>query len=180
VLLLFVAFTGIAMAFSAPVYASLNAIFGSTAPLRPTVRQIDSRSTNVNWQLVLQSVSTEFPDGEARELSIPKFAGEPLTVRLRNAGELHPNGRSYLVLNPGNGEVHERINALETGIGPAIGNSLYPIHSGKTNWPGHRLALSLLSISLLFIAASGSYLALSRIRGGAFRNAIAKRSKRNG
>ena len=85
-------------------------------------------------------------------------------MRLRNAGELHPNGRSYLVLNPDSGKVLERIDATETGVGPAIGDALYPIHSGKTGWPGHRIVLSLLSFSLLFIASSGTYLALTRIR----------------
>jgi uncharacterized iron-regulated membrane protein len=178
VLFLFLALTGVTMAFSAPVYAGLNAIFGSTGLLRPTVRQIDSRSTHVNWRVAMLSMLAEFPNGAPRELTLPKSEGEPLTVRLRNAGELHPNGRSYLVLNPGTGAVLERIDANKTGVGPTIGNALYPIHSGKTGWPGHRLALSLLSFSLLFIASSGSYLALSRVRGGAFRNAILRRSKR--
>lgn len=162
VLLLLLALTGVTMAFSAPVYAGLNAIFGSTELLRPTVRQIDTESTDVNWPVVLSSVSEEFPKGAPRELTLPKSEGEPLVVRLRNVGELHPNGRSYLVLNPGTGTVHQRIDATKTGVGPTIGNAMYPIHSGKTGWPGHRLVLSLLSISLLFIAVSGSYLALSR------------------
>jgi uncharacterized iron-regulated membrane protein len=162
VLFLFLALTGITMAFSAPVYAGLNAIFGSTNPLRPTVRQIDSQSIHVNWQVALLSMSAEFPNGAPRQLTLPKSEREPLIVRLRNAGELHPNGRSYLVLNPATGAVLERIDATKTGVGPTIGNALYPIHSGKTGWTGHRLALSLLSFSLLFIAVSGSYLALSR------------------
>tara|TARA_R110002096_G_scaffold101547_9_gene224617 strand:+ start:45601 stop:46635 length:1035 start_codon:yes stop_codon:yes gene_type:complete len=162
VLLLFLALTGVTMAFSAPVYAGLNAIFGSADLLRPTVRKIDAESIDVNWPVVLSSISAEFPTGAPRELTLPKSEGEPLIVRLRNAGELHPNGRSYLVLNAGTGTVHERIDATKTGVGPTIGNAMYPIHSGKTGWPGHRLALSLLSMSLLFIAVSGSYLALSR------------------
>lgn len=162
VLLLFLALTGVTMAFSAPVYAGLNVIFGSADLLRPTVRQIDTESIDVNWPVVLSSIASEFPKGAPRELTLPKSEGEPLIVRLRNVGELHPNGRSYLVLNPGTGMVHERIDATKTGVGPTIGNAIYPIHSGKTGWPGHRLALSLLSMSLLFIAVSGSYLALSR------------------
>lgn len=180
VLFLFLALTGVAMAFSAPVYAGLNTIFGSTNPLRPTVRQVDSQSTHVNWQVALSSMSAEFPNGAPRQLTLPRSDREPLTVRLRNVGELHPNGRSYLVLNPGTGAVLERIDATQTGVGPAIGNALYPIHSGKTGWPGHRLALSLLSFSLLFIASSGSYLALSRVRGGGIpkRNLETTKAKR--
>ena len=164
ILLLILAFTGIAMAFSAPVYAGLNAIFGSVSPMRPTVIQLDSKATQINWQAISSSMLIEFPNAAPRQFNLPKSGSEPVVVRLRNAGELHPNGRSYLVLNPDSGKVLERIDATETGVGPAIGDALYPIHSGKTGWPGHRIVLSLLSFSLLFIASSGTYLALTRIR----------------
>jgi uncharacterized iron-regulated membrane protein len=163
-LFLCLAFTGVSMAFSAPVYAGLNAIFGSVNPLRPTVTQTDSTATQINWQAISASMLEKFPNGAPRQFNLPKSGSEPVVVRLRNAGELHPNGRSYLVLNPGSGKVLERIDATETGTGPAIGDALYPIHSGKTGWPGYRIVLALLSFSLLFIASSGSYLALTRIR----------------
>lgn len=164
VLFLCLAFTGVSMAFSEPVYAGLNAVFGSASPIRPTVTQLESKATRINWQSIASSMLDEFPNGAPRQFDLPKSGSEPVVVRLRNAGELHPNGRSYLVLNPDSGEVLERIDATETGIGPAIGDALYPIHSGKTGWPGYRIALNLLSLSLLFIASSGSYLVLSRMR----------------
>jgi uncharacterized iron-regulated membrane protein len=173
VLFLCLAFTGVSMAFSAPVYAGLNAIFGSVNPLRPTMSQLDSKASQINWQAISSSMLDEFPNGAPRQFNLPKSESEPMVVRLRNTGELHPNGRSYLVLNPDSGKVLERIDATETGIGPAIGDALYPIHSGKTGWPGYRIALTVLSLSLLFIASSGSYLALSRIRA----NANLRRSK---
>ena len=173
VLFLFLAFTGVTMAFSAPVYAGLNAIFGSVGALRPTVRQLDSSATQINWQAISSSIADVFPDGAPREFNLPKSDSDPMVVRLRNAGELHPNGRSYLVLNPDSGKVLERIDATETGMGPAIGNMLYPIHSGKTGWWGHRVALSALALSLIFIASSGSYLVLSRMRA----NAVLRRSR---
>jgi uncharacterized iron-regulated membrane protein len=164
VLFLILAFTGVSMAFSEPVYAGLNAIFGSESPIRPTVTQLDSKATRINWRAISSSMLIEFPNAAPRQFNLPKSGSEPVVVRLRNAGELHPNGRSYLVLNPDSGKVLERIDATETGTGPAIGDALYPIHSGKTGWPGYRIALALLSFSLLFIASSGTYLALTRIR----------------
>ncbi len=164
VLFLLVAFTGLAMAFSAPVSAGLNKIFGAAEVIRPTVRHVDSESALINWQNALVSVSSEFPAARPSLLGIPNATNEPLIVRLRNAGELHPNGRSYLVLNPDNGEVLERIDATKTGLGPTIGNLLYPLHAGKTGWPGYRLLLSVLSLSLLFVGTSGTYLALTRPR----------------
>ena len=177
ILFLLVAFTGIAMAFSAPVYAGLNKVFGAAEILRPTVRQIEPGSARVDWRSALDSVSSAFPAATPRLLGIPKTANEPLTVRLRNSGELHPNGRSYLVLKPGDGEVLERIDATRTGLGPAIGNSMYPLHAGKTDWPGYRAVLSVLSLSLTFIGISGAWLALTRPRSDVIREPVGRTSE---
>ncbi|NEO26974.1 MAG: hypothetical protein F6K03_08775, partial [Kamptonema sp. SIO4C4] len=92
---------------------------------------------------------------------------------LRNDGELHPNGRSYAVVHPGTGELLESIDATQTGLGPAVFDALYPLHAGKTGWPGYRLLLALIALSLIYIAASGAYLYLSRPKAPARTRLIA-------
>lgn len=82
-------------------------------------------------------------------------------LRLKRAAELHPNGRSYLAVDPATGAVLRQIDATGTGLGPAVLNSPYPLHAGKTEWTGHRAAL-LLALALCWISASGLWLFLRR------------------
>jgi uncharacterized iron-regulated membrane protein len=96
----------------------------------------------------------------------PSEVGRPLVVRVRNDGELHPNGRSYVVVHPSTGAVLETIDATTRGMGPAIVDSFYPIHAGKTGWPFYRLLLAVLGLSLCYIAVSGLTLFLTRPKRG--------------
>ena len=154
--------SGIGMAYAQPTNAMLAVVFGAADTLRPSVRSLTVHSIRTDWRKALAAIETAFPDGSLRYLTPPENPGVPIVARVRNPGELHPNGRSYVVLRPDTGQILERIDATKTGIGPAIGNSLYPIHAGKTGWPGHRLLFALVSASLVFISMIGVYLTLSR------------------
>lgn len=164
-LLLTMLLSGVAMAFSQQTYAVLNAVLGASGPQRPDAHRVSANAGDVDWTRSLAAVAHAFPDGAVRFLTIPLAPGDPLVARVRNRGELHPNGRSYAVVHTGSGEVLQRIDATQSGWGPAVGNAIYPVHAAKTGWPGHRLLFALLSLSLLYIAVSGAYLALSRPTG---------------
>ena len=58
----------------------------------------------------------------------------------------------------------DHIDATQTGLGPAVLNSLYPLHAGKTGWAGHRVVLLLLALALCWISLSGLWLFLRRQR----------------
>ncbi|MEM8683356.1 MAG: PepSY-associated TM helix domain-containing protein [Pseudomonadota bacterium] len=155
-------FSGAAMVFAQPVQAAFNAVFGAADTLRPSVQSVESRTVEVSWPAVVANTTSVFPEADIRFLSKPQKPGDPVVARLRNSGELHPNGRSYAVLHPASGAVLETIDAKQSGLGPSLFDSLYPLHAGKTGWPGYRLLLAVLSMSLLFIALSGLYLFVTR------------------
>ena len=157
-------FSGVAMVFAAPVQAGFYAVFGASDPLRPAPLSLRRQSGAVDWHAVLANSARTLPGAELRFLSIPDTPEKPVIARLRNAGELHPNGRSYTVLHPESGKVLETIDATQSGLGPSLFDSLYPIHAGKTQWPGYRALLTLFALSLLYIAASGAGLFLTRPR----------------
>lgn len=161
--------TGVAMVFPDPFRWSLNSTLGAQPPLAPSVITVQTDGTLVDWTAVLETAASAFPAGTVRFVSPPRRAGEPVVIRLRNEGELHPNGRSYLVVHPRTAEALERIDATRRGAGPAVFDAFYPLHAGKTGWPGYRLVLTLASLSLLFIALSGLRLMLGRrrLRAGA-------------
>ncbi|WP_405233718.1 PepSY-associated TM helix domain-containing protein [Lentisalinibacter salinarum] len=163
--------TGVAMVFPGPFQSSLNAVLGASPPLAPSAMTVEPDSDETDWQQVLDAAGKAFPAGVVRFVSPPRESDAPVLVRLRNEGELHPNGRSYLVLHPASAEILETIDATRRGAGPAVFDALYPLHAGKTGWPGYRLLLTLLSLSLLFMALSGLRLMLGRrrLRTGATR-----------
>ncbi len=162
--LFLLAFSGVAMVFAAPVQAGFNVVFGAADSLRPAPVSLQRESGSVDWRKVIANYSQPLPAAELRFLYVPATPEKPVIARLRNAGELHPNGRSYAVLHPESGRVLETIDATQSGLGPSLFDSLYPIHAGKTGWPGYRLLLTLLSLSLLYIAVSGAGLFLTRPR----------------
>jgi len=165
--------TGVAMVFPDPFRSSLNVLLGAQPPFAPGAATVEAGSTAVDWPRVLGAAAAAFPAGTVRFVSPPRRAGDPVVVRLRNEGELHPNGRSYAVVHPGTGEVMESIDASRRGAGPAVFDAFYPLHAGKTGWPGYRLLLTLLSLSLLYVAGSGMLLFL---RGRRVRRTPRRRS----
>lgn len=156
--------SGVAIVFAGPVQAGLNAVLGVSGEQRPGATSIATATAPVDWAAVLDGAEQAFPAARLRFVTPPSGSGQPVVARLQNEGEWHPNGRSYAVLHPESGRVLERIDATQSGLGPSVFDSLYPLHAGKTGWPGYRLLLVVLAVSLSYIAASGAYLLLKRPR----------------
>jgi uncharacterized iron-regulated membrane protein len=143
------------MVFPDPFRGTLNFGFGVNGPLRPQAWELEAYSGEIQWSQILASAKKTLPNAALRYVTPPRNETSPIMLRLRMPAELHPNGRSYLAVMPASGDILEIINAPELGLGPIIFNAFYPVHSGKTNWFGHRSVLSLVSLSLLYLAVSG-------------------------
>lgn len=154
--------TGSAIVFHEPVERLVGLLSASEAVTRPTVLAVTGASGNVNWRSVLATAKSEFTTAQLRMVSLPDGPGLPVVLRFKMPSELHPNGRSYLVLHPDNGRVLERIDATKTGMGPAAYNLLYPLHAGKTGWPGYRLLLALAGLVLMFQVTTASWVFIRR------------------
>lgn len=172
ILVVMVALTGAAMVFHKQAEALVFGLLGSTQATRPEPVTITTSNAEgladmpqaINWPAVLATTKERFPDATLRMASIPRAPDQPLTLRLKQPGELHSNGRSYLVVHPQTGASLLGIDATQAGLGPVIFNAFYPLHAGKTGWPAYRLVLLLVSLGLLYIAASGGWVYLRRRR----------------
>lgn len=154
-LLLLLVLTGVGMVFPQTTRALLVGLLGSNGPTRPLQAEPMPVVRAIDWPAQLAAAQQSMPEAEIRMLLPARQAGEPLLIRLKNRGELHPNGRSYIALHPGTAEVLDRIDATQIGLGPELFNLFYPLHSGKTGWPGHRWLLLAVSLSLCFMACAG-------------------------
>ncbi len=155
VLVTFLALSGAAIVFHQESEALLGRVLGSAEITRPTVRTLAAEAGPVAWDRLLSAARTHLPNATLRHVSLPSQKDRPVVLRLRNAGELHPNGRSYLVVHPTSGEVLEVIDATQTGLGPSVYNALYPLHAGKTGWVGHRALLLVVALALTYVAIVG-------------------------
>lgn len=163
-LLLLTSVTGVAMVFPDPFRVGLNQVLGSAGQGLPQVREISPVVGSADWQAVLAVASREFPEARLRFLTPPRSVSAPVSLRLKMPDELHPNGRTYLTLHPTTTETLERIDATKRGLGPEVFDAFYPIHSGKTDWPGHRWVLASMALSLIYLTFSGLALYLGRYR----------------
>lgn len=137
------AVTGSAVIFHKQAHGALVAIFGAKDPEVEPPRAAGSLAAMTR---------RAFPDAVPRMLIVPKEPGDPYTLRLRQPGEVHPNGRSTLSWDPVTRQVVRATSEPESGAGPRIANLLYPLHIGTFGGLPLRLFL-LLSAPLAFFAA---------------------------
>src|SRR3546814_11762349 len=72
-----------------------------------------------------------FPDAEFRILSLPRKAGDPISLRMRQQAEWLHNGRTPLWFDAATGRVRGARAALALAPGEQALNKAYPLHSGK-------------------------------------------------
>ncbi len=160
--LLVLVFSGVAVVFAGPVQAAFNAALGASEELRPAPVRTDGHDEKIDWPAVIETSRIALPAADLRFIYLPADSSSGIVLRLRNAGELHPNGRSYVVTTPTGHAALQTIDATQTDLGPSAFDSLYPLHAGKTGWPGYRLVVFVVALSFAYIAASGAYLFVTR------------------
>lgn len=135
--------TGAAVIFHEQARGGLVALFGERDPAIAPPRGTASLS---------QAAKTGFPTAEPRLLIPAKEPGGPLTLRLRQPEEIHPNGRSTLSWDPAIGRAVAATSEPESGAGARLYNLLYPLHIGTIGGLPLRL-FYLFSAPLAFLAA---------------------------
>lgn len=153
-LLLLLALTGALMVFHGPVAALAH---GDTK--RPDPRVIPG-ATLAGTQLgrYLDEASRQVPtDWTLRRISLP-LADRPLVIRYRHPAEWHPNGKSYVHIDPWNGAVLAVERSDQTTLMLHLLNLLYPLHTGKMGDLPTRPVYLLAAMTLAYLSGSGFWL----------------------
>ena len=108
---------------------------------------------------VVQAGSRAFGVG-ARLVDIGLPAGKPGPVRLRYhlVGDPHPNGQSYVWIDPRQGNVVRRVNWHEADLGSRLQGWFYPFHAGHLWGTPHTGLLVVVGASLVWFTISGPLL----------------------
>lgn len=147
-LLLLSAVTGTMMVFK-PFAAIVVAPFGSLAQASamPKVKS-GPLSPAPDWRAIILAAHARFPDAQIRILAIPRKPGEPITIRMKRAGEWLPNGRSMLWFDAANGKLLAANDALAMPKAAQVFNGAYPLHAAKVGGLAYRLLMTCSGLAL--------------------------------
>lgn len=141
--LLLASLTGAGVIFHQQVRPGLVALLGDSDSAVPVPRQPVS---------LTKAAQSAFPVAEPRILVPPKEAEGDVTLRVRQASEAHPNGRSSLVYKQATGRPVSASSEPLSGTGNRAYNLLYPLHTGHAG--GLPLRIGLFLMALLTFAAA--------------------------
>ena len=125
---LILSLTGAAMVYSSETKILLSAFDGGR---KQQPAEFLASEGDIDWEKALQAAQTAFPDAQLRVASWPRKPGDPAVVRLKRAGEWHPNGRTYAYIDPATTTLVGAADALAGPISERTFNTLYPVHSAR-------------------------------------------------
>jgi uncharacterized iron-regulated membrane protein len=160
-ILLFVV-TGIGMAFYQPTARVVSRMFDRQRPAEPDAYVARQPGPARPWAALLAAVDHTFADGETVYYYPGTADNARLLFRKRLPGEWHPNGRSYVVIDPYTGTVVQAIDARQHGAGTRAMNTIYPLHAARVGGVAMTLVGTVASIALSWLAISGVWCYVGR------------------
>jgi uncharacterized iron-regulated membrane protein len=143
--------------FYAPVNAALSAMFDQRTPMAPNAVVKPESGVDVRpWAERLARVRATFPEGDLVMYSPGRGKNAAQSFRLRLPGEWHPNGRSYVLVDPYSGAVVQSIDARRQGLGTRIAHAIYPVHAATIGGLPYLLFTILAAVGLAWLAIGGA------------------------
>lgn len=158
--------TGGAIIFHEQSQALMTAAFpgGIEPPKPPKAGQGD-----IDWPRALAAAQTRFPDATLRMAAWPARPGAPATIRLRQAGEWHPNGRTLVYIDPATSQAIGTLDSRALAPGMRAYNAFFPLHAASVGGRAYDLAIFLSGLALAGLGGVGlwSFLVKPRQRRAA-------------
>ncbi len=88
-----------------------------------------------DWRAIIGGAHQRFPDAQIRILTLPRKAGDPISIRMKRADEWLPNGRSVLWFDAADGHLLASKDALTMPMVAQVFNGAYPLHAAKVGGP---------------------------------------------
>lgn len=105
---------------------------------------------------LLAAAARALPGGAISYLYVPAAPGETFRVRKRLPGEEHPNGKTFVHVDPTTGRVLATEDGTRAPRGARWYSILYPLHIGVLGGTGTRLLAVLTGLCLPLLAVTGA------------------------
>jgi uncharacterized iron-regulated membrane protein len=115
------------------------------------------------WSEILEAVQRTLPEAGPSMYYPGAGVNAVLTFRKSLPGEWHPNGRSYVLVDPYTADVVQAIDARRQGAGTRIMHALYPVHAAKVGGAPLILAAIAAALGLVWLAANASWAFLGKL-----------------
>jgi uncharacterized iron-regulated membrane protein len=152
--------TGAGLVFYAPLGAAIAAI--SRPAEEPAAVVVPTRNPRRSWNDILRTVGAALPEAGPTMYYAGSERNAVLTFRKRLPGEWHPNGRSYVLVDPYTATVVQSIDARRQGVGTRMMHALYPLHAARIGGPLLIAIAAAASAALTWLAAGGLWAWLRR------------------
>lgn len=139
--------------FAAIVIAPFGPVEETAKALEPPRYKGGPLAAKPDYAAMLTEARRRFPDAEFRILSLPRGAGDPIMLRMRQQAEWLPNGRSTLWFDAETGKLLGARDALAMPPGAQAFNMAYPVHSAKVGGLSWRLVMSVSGLSLTMLGS---------------------------
>ncbi|WP_374515373.1 PepSY-associated TM helix domain-containing protein [Brevundimonas sp.] len=165
--------SGGAIVFHDQTRAVLQAVAPEPAP---ALGSPDVGSGVVDWAVALPAAQAAFPEARVRTAGLPPKPGKPASVRLRQPGEWHPNGRTVALIDPATNRVVQTVDAQALGGGTRLQNALYPIHAASVGGWLYDVVVALSGLALAGLGGVGTWSFLVKPRRGRAARSKTRRS----
>ncbi len=127
---------------------------------------------DVDWPSALAAAQARFPDATLRMASWPSAPGKPASIRLKQAGEWHPNGRTTVLIDPATNSVARATDAQTLTGGERAVNAIYPLHAGAVGGWVYEWVTVLSGLALAALGGVGLWAFLRQRLGGSRRRPV--------
>lgn len=156
-LLILSATTGSFMVFPALSDALLQPWSGEAPPAPTPPKLSEPAAALTDWGAIMANAQAAFPAALPRRLMLPTEPGAPLTLRMKQAFEWTPNGRTYVYLDPGTAQV---VGTHDPAAAPGVSKATekyYPVHAGKVGGTVWRIVLTFSGLSLVLLGTFATW-----------------------
>lgn len=154
-LIVLFAVTGSGVVFYGASRALLNGMMGDPVPaVTPPVIAAE-HPVGMADAAVIEVAATAVPGAQLMSYYPPAGASAVHYFRLRQHGEVHPNGRSMAFVNGNDGSLVAAVDATRQPPGERAAQWLYPLHSATIGGEPYRLVAAALGLALAVMAGTG-------------------------
>jgi uncharacterized iron-regulated membrane protein len=159
--------TGAVMAFYEPTARMMTGLFDRRPPAEPEARVAPRAAAAQPWPALLRTLDATVSDGRLVYYYPGTAANARLMFRKRLPGEWHPNGRTYVLIDPYGGGVLQTIDPRTHGPGTQVMQKVYPVHAATVGGVALDAIAAFAALALAWLGAGGvwSYFARRAARG---------------
>jgi uncharacterized iron-regulated membrane protein len=154
--------TGAAIVFYDDVERVVTAVMNARPAEEPDAHVAPRSEARRPWSQLLQALDRTFPEGQAVFYYPGTGTNARLMFRKRLPGEWHPNGRSYVLIDPYSSAVVQAIDARAQGAGTRLMHAVYPVHAAKVGGVAMTLVAALAALALAWLSVGGAWAYVGR------------------